>query len=186
MTKHMPTKLREGYDLLNYFYKLDEEELSRIQQSSFRDDIFRLVILHFHLAIEELLKSFIFQKLPNRRTLTAKQNIKYVEELSSKNAIELAARLGIINKNGYEALIELNTIRNKCSHHWVLNAYTLAKKPSFKQKQRERKYRIEFQGKSLLNLNVMKNEFMPLYSDLYLELFAIRFGLRWKRKFTSR
>ncbi len=178
-------KIKEAYNLLNYFYNLDDTEYPSLQADTFRDDVFRLVIIHLHLAIEELVKSFIYQNLPSKRTLTTKQNIEYVQQLTSKQAIDLAARLGIINKKGLELLLGLNIIRNKCSHNWMLNGYTISKKPAIaKGIKRRRVYRITFNKKNLMDYEVMKNEFIPLYGDLYLELFANRFDLRWKRKYT--
>ncbi|HEY1644927.1 MAG TPA: hypothetical protein VGF75_00905 [Candidatus Saccharimonadales bacterium] len=180
-------KLKEAYDLLEYFYNLNDEDYPLLQAENFRMDVFRLIIIHFHLAIEELLKSIVYRSLPSRRTFTPKQNVEYVQKLSSRQTIDLAARLGIVNKKGLELLLELNTIRNKCSHHWILNGYTMSKSPSIaKSIKRKRLYKVTFQKKNLMNYQVMKDDFIPLYGDLYLELFAMNFGLRGKRKYTNK
>jgi len=50
--------LEEAYDLLRHFYHLDEgsEEERSLNSRSFRESVYRMIIIEFHLAIESLLK----------------------------------------------------------------------------------------------------------------------------------
>lgn len=178
-----PRELQEGFDLLNHFYGFDRvgDSDRYLQAEAFRQDVYRLIVLQFHLSIEELLKSLIYDALPTRQTFTVKQNIEYLKGLNSRNAIDLAARLGLISKKGFEVLTQLNSIRNKMSHNWTVHSYRMRRQPG--SGKRRRAYQVEFNGKNLLQLQVMKDEFIPLYSGVYLEFFAARYGLRWKPKY---
>lgn len=187
--KNLPKEVIEGYDLLNYFYgfsKTDDPD-QYLQKDSFRQDVYRLIVIQFHLTIEDLLKGFIYEAIimtSKRKVFTDKQNIEYVQKLNSHSAIDLAARLGILTKLGHDELIRLNTIRNQCSHNWTLHAFTVPKAP--KNTPKRRKYKVEFNGKNLLNPKVVKDEFIPLYSSVYLELFAVWYGIDdWKHKYTD-
>jgi len=182
--KPVPREVKEGFDLLNYFYGFEKEgdPDQYLMKESFRQDMYRLIILQLHMAIEGILKEFIYQSLPQRKTFTAKQNKEYVQKLRSRTAIDLAARLGIINSSARDLLITLNVLRNECAHNWLLHSFTMKQ---FKRLIR-RKYSVEFNGKSLLNPNTMKNDFMPIYTEIYLEFFAVKIGVgRYKRKYLN-
>src|SRR5438270_12326700 len=164
----VPREVAEGFKLLNDFYGFSKEgdPDQFTMKESFRQDIYRLIVIQFHLTIEEMLKGLIYEAL--RRTargkvFTNKQNIEYVQRLNSAAAIDLAARLGIMTALGHAELTRLNRIRNQCSHNWILHAYTMVKAP--KRAPKKRKYKIEFNGKNLLSLEVMEGQFIPLYSD---------------------
>jgi hypothetical protein len=47
---------------------------------------------------------------------------------------------------------------------------------------------IDFNGRNLLTPKTMKDEFIPLYNDIYLELFCVHYGvdLAHERRFTHR
>ncbi len=177
--------LREAYDLLSHFYHLDEgTEADRALNSKyFRDSVYRMIVIEFHLAIESLLKDLIYHALPTRRAFTANQNRAYVDGLNFFAAANLAARVGLINKSGLEELVRLNQIRNRCAHDWLLGGYTIVNKPRGTTGRRH--YRVEFNRKSLFRPEVMKDEFMPHYGQLYLEFYAVNNGLRWKRRYVN-
>lgn len=174
--------LKEAYDLINYFYRLDEEtEPERSYNSEyFRASIYRMIVMELHLAIESLLQDLIYSVLPKRRAFSARQNRSYVENLSFSAAVDLAARLGIINKSGYEELARLNRIRNRTAHDWILGTF---KMNSTKGRGRSRRYKVEFNGKDLFRPEIFKHEFMPHYGDIYLEFFAVAYGFRHKRQY---
>ena len=185
----IPREVAEGFTLLNDFYGFSHEgdPDQFIMKESFRQDVYRLIVIQFHLTIEELLRGFIYEALRHTakgKVFTNKQNVEYVQRLNSAAAIDLAARLGILTALGHAELIKLNKIRNQCSHNWTLHAYTMAK--ASKRAPKKRKYKIEFNGKNLLSLEVMEGEFIPLYSHVYLELYAIYYGIRWKRKYLQK
>jgi len=68
--------LEEAYDLLSHFHHLDEgsEEERSLNNKYFRDSVYRMIMMEFHLAIESLLKGLIYDALPRGRTFTAKEN----------------------------------------------------------------------------------------------------------------
>lgn len=177
--------LEEAYDLIGYFYHLDDEsEPSHSYNSKyFRASVYRMIIMEFHLAIESLLQDLIYDALPKRRAFTAQQNRAYVEGLSFSAAVDLAARLGILNKSGYDELLRLNRIRNRSAHDWILGRYKMGK-PS-KGGSRSRQYRVDFNGKELFRPQAFKHEFMPHYGDLYVEFFSVANGLRHKRRYIN-
>jgi hypothetical protein len=71
--------------------------------------------------------------------------------------------------------VKLNTIRNQCAHDWTLHSYRVLK--ASKTAPARRRYKVEFNGKNLLNPKTMKEEFIPLFGEVYLEFFAANYGL---------
>lgn len=138
--------------------------------------------MELHLAIESVLQDVLLIILPQRRVFTVQQNRAYVQSLSFSAAIDLAARLGVLNRKGYDELRRFNAIRNRCAHDWMLNQFKMPK--SARGANRRRQYRIEFNGKDLFKPDTFKHEFLPHYGDLYVELFAVAFDLRHKRRYT--
>jgi hypothetical protein len=185
MPDETPAALREAYDLLNHFHRLDEgSAVERTLNSKYLlHSVYRMIIMELHLSIESLLKDLIYSSLPQRRTFSAKENKSYVQRLGFAAATELAARLGLLTSCGYDELVKLNQIRNRSAHDWLLGAFTLPK--GSKGTPRRRRYKVEFNGKNLFNPEVMKEEFLPHYGDVYLEFYAVTNGLRWKRRYIS-
>lgn len=190
MKKAIPKQVTEGFELLNVFYGFAKEDDpdQYILKEEFRQDAYRIIVLQFQLAIEELLKAsvhYALSRLSTRRTFTAKQNVEYVQKMRSREALDLAARLGILTKLGHTELARLNTIRNQCSHNWGLHSFKVVK--TGKNAPRKRLYKVDFKGKNLLHPRVMKEEFMPLYSGVYLDLFAAYYSIdEYPRKYTER
>lgn len=177
----VPEPIREGRDLLDFFYGFSEEDDPDrySQQDAFRQDVYRLIVFQLHLAIEELVRSFVFEKVtfpPDPGTFTHEENVAFVQNLNTRPLLELAARLHILTKNGYEELVKLNAIRNKCAHNWSLHAFSVREKIKDAAESAEVEPHIEFNGKNLLTPAVMKDEFIPLYANIYLELFGVHYG----------
>jgi hypothetical protein len=102
--------LEEAYDLIKYFYDLDDKEEPgyTLNVSYFRSSTYRMIIMELHLAIESVLHDIIYDALPRRRVFTARQNHAYVDALNFSTAVDLTARFGVLNKKGYEELLRLN------------------------------------------------------------------------------
>lgn len=169
-------RIREGLSVLYAFYGFDRErDPDRyLQDSAFRDDAYRIIVLHFHLSIEELLKANLYRAIraiSSNRTFSKKQNVEFIQGLRSRQTIDWAARLGLVPKKTYLALRELNDVRNACAHNWALNSYKMKQL----KKRRARKYTVTFNGKNLLTPKVMKEEFMPLYANIYLRLWSAHY-----------
>ena len=184
----VPAPVREGRELLDYFYGFSrKDDPDRyLQQDEFRQDVYRIIVIQMHLAIEELVRSFLFEKLtiePDPGTFTYKENVEYVFGLTTRQVLDLGARLHVLSKRGYEELTRLNTIRNKCSHHWSLHSFTVAEK--LKSELREVIPNIDFDGKNLLTPEVMRDDFLPLYGGIYVELWSVHFGVDHEHVYTD-
>jgi hypothetical protein len=58
----MPRQVAEGFSLLNTFYGFDREDDpdQYLMKEAFREDMYRVTVIQFHLAIEELIKGFLY------------------------------------------------------------------------------------------------------------------------------
>lgn len=182
----VPKAVQEGFDLINSFYGFTRGEVDDkyLMKDSFRQDVYRLIILQMHMAIESVLKDLIVKALPKRRAHTIKQNKEYVGKLRTWETINMASRLGIINKDAKDKLLVLNNLRNECAHNWLLGSYTMKKNKELKRHRR--KYSAEFNGKSLLRPSVIINEFVPVYSEMYLDFLGVSWGIRSMGKYVYR
>lgn len=119
----VPEAVREGKDLLDHFYGFSrEDDPDRyLLQDEFRQDAYRIIVFQLQLAIEDLVRSFVFEKLtipPDPGTFTHKENVQFVKDLEALPLLDLAARLHVLSTLGYKELLKLNTIRNKCT--WII------------------------------------------------------------------
>ena len=87
--------------------------------------------------------------------------------------IRLAKALGIIKTRVAKQLSDLNTMRNTCSHHWLLNVRIRRNKRRHKQKPPL----IAYRGHSLHQPSVFE-EFLGEYGGVYVRLWAVENGLR--------
>ena len=186
----VPEPVQEARDLLDYFYGFSrEDDPDRyVQQDQFRQDAYRLIVIQYHLSIEDLVRSFVFERVtspPDPGTFSYEKNVEFVYNLNSRQLLELAARLHVLTKLGYEELVKLNAVRNKCSHNWALHAFTVKEKIKMNDEQDGAVPHIDFNKKNLLTPGVMKDEFIPLYSGIYLELWAIHYGVDHEHVYTD-
>jgi len=186
----VPESVREGRDLLDHFYGFSrEDDPDRyLMQDEFRQDVYRIIVFQLHLAIEELVRYFVFEKLtspPDPGTFTHKENVQFVKDLEALQLLDLAARLHVLSPLGYKELVKLITIRNKCAHHWQLHSFSVKQMIQAEETTEEIVPNIPFNGRNLLTPEVMKDGFLPLYSGLYLELWAVQSGVDHPRLYTD-
>ncbi len=186
----VPEAVREGRDLLDDFYGFSrEDDLDRyLLQDEFRQDAYRIIVFQVQLAIEELVRSFVFEKLtipPDPGTFTYKDNVQFVKDLEALPLLDLAARLHVLSTLGYKELVKLNTIRNKCAHHWQLHSFSVKQMIRAEETTEEIVPEILFNGRNLLTPEVMKDEFLPVYGGLYVELWAVHSGVDHPRLYTD-
>jgi hypothetical protein len=169
----------EACELLDYLYGFDHiDDPNRYSMAEhFRDDAVRMVVLHFHLSSEELLKALTYEAIRDvagPETFSDDQDIKYLQQLRTGEAIDLAARLRVIGKRTHKLLVELNALRNRASHYWVLSRYPSGSKRAMKARSRPR-YPLEWKNK-LLTPKRCKTEFIPVYGALYLDMWMAYYG----------
>jgi hypothetical protein len=175
-----PKAILEARDLLDAFYGFtSEDEQARYGMADdFRDDAVRLVVLNLHLSCEELLRALTYNalrlSLAGPFTFTEKQDIAYVQDLRTAQAIDLAARLRIIGKRTHQRLTELNRLRNEMSHNWLLSGYPPGHKKAAKEGHPPRAP-LDWKGK-LLTPARCKSEFMSTFGTLYLDLWMAYAG----------
>ncbi len=174
-----PQSVIEARELLDSLYAFDnDDETTRyVMADQFRDDAVRMVVLHFHLISEELLKAMTYEALrqvDGPETFTADQDIAYIQGLGSADTIDLSARLGVIGKDSYRLLADLNAMRNRASHHWILSSYPRGHKRE-KDAQNRPRAPLEWKNK-LLTPARCKAEFIPTYGALYMDLWMAHYG----------
>jgi hypothetical protein len=94
-----------------------------------RDDMVRSAVLQMHTAIESLLNSYIIFKITGRARLQPSRNesaralhrmLYGGSSLGFDMKLNFALVLRLISSKTKERLAILNTLRNRCSHNWVL------------------------------------------------------------------
>lgn len=147
-----------------------------------RDDMIRSAVLQMHTAIEDLLTSCIIcralnvkreDRIRKMRSKTAKGLLNMLtgpRSIGFEMKLNFAFVLGLLNSKTKDRLIELNTLRNRCSHNWLLKAplrrgkLPRQKKPSL----------LRYDGRDLHNVDVVA-DFASEYGTLYCKLF-LKYG----------
>lgn len=145
-----------------------------------RDDIVRGFVLQMHTSIEDLLNEWLKCRLLGcsheelrivaSKRRRASRNIG--ELLEGYYSVGFAAKLklmlglGMLRMPEYKKLVELNEIRNKCSHNWLLNV-RVRKKTHPRAPKRPL---LHFRGENLHKGEVLQ-KFAAEYGPLYVRLF---------------
>lgn len=139
----------------------------------------RSAVLQMHTAIEDLLNSFIVCRILNvtsehraRRmsTKTAKALQSMLigpRSMGFEMKLNFAFVLGLLNCKTKDRLAELNTLRNRCSHNWLLKA-PLRRGKGPKQKKPPL---LRYDRRDLHNVEVVE-DFISEYGIIYAKLFA--------------
>jgi hypothetical protein len=146
-----------------------------------RDDVVRSGVLQLHTAIEDLLTSVILycvlgitdrklkHRLGSERGKAFKRILYDRDSLGFDMKLNFAVGLGLISPTFRQQLMELNSMRNKCSHNWVLNrAIRRGKRP----KQLKLPL-LQFRGRDLHKVDVLK-DFVSEFGGAYVKLYAMR------------
>ena len=164
----------------NFFYKGIEND-DRILYAGMlerkRDDIVRSAVLQMHTAIEDLLNSYITSKVTGRphrgRHSARNQSARALHRmligggsLGFEMKLNLALALRLISSKIKDRLIVLNTLRNKCSHNWVLKGpVRYGKRPAQKKPPL-----LLYEGRDLHSVATLK-DFVGEYSGIYLKMY---------------
>ena len=139
-----------------------------------RDDMVRSTVLQIHTAIEELLTSHIAMSIlgNDRRRLSNTHSGQALQKLLFGGGslgfdmkLNLARALRLINTRTRDRLAVLNTLRNKCSHNWLLKApVRRGKRPAQKKPPL-----LLYEGRDLHSVATLK-DFADEYGGIYVKL----------------
>jgi len=159
-----PESVEEGLALLDYhFFPGDDPAGKYLRAESFKDNVVRLIVFDMHLAIEELLRAHVFDVL-SRRSQRRGETAHYVEGLSSRQALDLAAQLGVVGGALYTRLRDLNRLRNGAAHHREVDD------PLRRRSGARSEHDLLSWDGGELTPDRVKSEFLPVYGDIYAEL----------------
>lgn len=172
-------KLRADIErLTGVLYGLDNKDaLVRLMNyKTYKVEIIRGFILYLQLSIESLLKELLVYRLKGEtRIFKVRQIKKTVEDMRSRDILGWCGHLNLVTETQHARIVELNRIRNLCAHNWVLDL------PRYRKDRRGKSVKIgvvRFNDKNILNETVFRDEFMPVYSGIYLKLL----GKAWRNR----
>jgi len=163
----------------NFFYKCNESDDRLLYAGMLerkRDDMVRSAVLQMHTAIEDLLNSYITFQITGgtrRRRSSRSQSARALHRmlfgggsLGFEMKLNLALALRLVNSKTKERLVILNTVRNKCSHNWVLKVpVRYGKRPAQKKPPL-----LLYEGRDLHSVAALK-DFVSEYGGIYLKLY---------------
>ncbi|HEX9481690.1 MAG TPA: hypothetical protein VF927_06280 [Solirubrobacteraceae bacterium] len=165
-TPSEPEAVQDALQLLDYhFFGTGSNNEEHTRAAVLRENVIRLIIFDMHLAIEELLRSRVFDALGPRSALGREQTIAYVKDLTSRQVLDLAVELGVIDAPRYERLRELNGLRNKAAHHWDLNRRVRRGDADARDRP------LAWDGRPLTP-DALRNEFLPTYREIYASMLS--------------
>ncbi len=144
-----------------------------------RDDIVRSAVLQVHTATENVLDSYIMRfilgikpeergrRMGSKSAQALRKMLFGSGSIGFDAKLNLAVALGLMNSGMQKKLMELNTLRNRCSHNWLLKAPVRHGRRPGQRKQPL----LLFRGRDLHNVEVL-TEFTGEYGTLYARLFA--------------
>jgi hypothetical protein len=148
-----------------------------------RDDMVRSAVLQLHTAIEDVLTSHIVchilgvkpeERAGKARTTHARALRRLLfgaGSLGFDMKLNLAVALGVISSQTRKRLMELNTLRNRCSHNWLLKVPTRhGRRPTQKKPPL-----LTFRGRNLHDVTVLK-DFTGEYGGIYVRMFLKYLG----------
>lgn len=173
---------REIATIDEFFYRGNERE-DRVLYAGMlehkRDDMVRSAVLQMHTAIEDLLNSTIVCRILNvkpedRRSKQGRHRGRALRKMLSGAGslgfdmkLNFAVALGLLSNTTKEKLMVLNTLRNKCSHNWILKA-------PVRQGKRPRQRKpplLLYDGRDLHKVDTLE-EFAGDYGSVYYRLFV--------------
>ena len=144
-----------------------------------RDDMVRGAVLQLHTAIEDVLNSLIIcrvldvrpqerkRKAGTKRARALHKVLYGAESYGFDVKLNLAMALNLISGNERGKLSELNTLRNKCSHNWLLK---LPVRRGRRPKQKKPPLLL-FRGQDLHRVAILR-EFTGEYGQVHYRLFG--------------
>jgi hypothetical protein len=144
-----------------------------------RDDIVRGAVLQLHTSIEDLLDQLILyrvlditeprfkSRLRGDKAKALRKMLRGASSIGFDMKLNFALGIGLLNTAMSKKLIELNSIRNRCSHNWLLKSVVRhGKRPAQKKLPL-----LLWRGRDLHSVTVLK-EFLYEFGRAYLWLFS--------------
>ena len=144
-----------------------------------RDDMVRSAVLQLHTAVEDILTSHIVchilgvrpeERRGKSRTTQARALRRLLfgaGSLGFDMKLNLAVALGLMTSRAREKLMVLNTLRNRCSHNWLLKVPVRhGRRPAQKKPPL-----LAFRGRDLHNVDTLR-EFTGEYGRIYARMFV--------------
>jgi hypothetical protein len=143
-----------------------------------RDDMVRSAVLQLHTAIDDLITHWITCRVlgirpEQRRERTNSKQARALRKvligagsMGFEMKLNLAVALRLLNTKTQKQLTELNTLRNRCSHNWLLKA-------TVRRGQRPKRKKpplLLYRGRDLHSVAVLKDmlgEYGPLYARMF-------------------
>lgn len=175
-------KLTREIDEIDGFFYGSNKEKNRFGYMGMlerkRDDIVRSVVLQLHTAIEELMTDGLFdwilgtKHLKSRRKRRATRRGQALERMMGRLGfdakLDFAVVTNLFRPKMVERLRELNRMRNKCAHHWILDT------PNRRSGQaRGKRPRLLTSGGRDLHNGTVLREFVSEFGHAYFLIFGI-------------
>jgi hypothetical protein len=177
------TRLKQEIaEIDQHFYESDEDDDRPLYAGMLerkRDDMVRSAVLQLHTGIEDILTSQIIccvlnakpedreRKIRSTRGRALRKMLFGAGSIGFDMKLNLAVSLGLLDEKTKQKLMELNTLRNKCSHNWLLKSPVRhGKRP--KQKKPPL---LLYQGHDLHTVPVLKG-FTGDFGIIYAKMFA--------------
>jgi hypothetical protein len=174
---------RELNEIDKYFYSEADSD-GRVNYAFMlerkRDDIVRSVVLQLHTAIEDLLNGYLIsnvlqinnptnrtRKLSTARGKALHKMLYGAGSLGFDMKLNFALALGLISAGAKAKLMELNTVRNKCSHNWLLKVRQRRKRRPGQNKPPL----LLYEGRDLHGVQALK-DFIAEFGGFYAVFFA--------------
>lgn len=160
------------------FYAIDERSDRTLYAGMLerkRDDMVRSVVLQLHTAIEDVLTSWMTSRVlgqsakrgRTKRAQALRRVLSGGGSIGFEMKLNLAMALGVIDGHTQDRLGELNRLRNRCSHNWLL-------KVPVRRGRRPKQLKpplLAYEGRDLHRVDVLE-DFVREYGPLYAQLFA--------------
>jgi hypothetical protein len=172
---------REIAEIDQAFYQLDgNDDPASVAQmlERKRDDVIRGAVLQLHTSIEDILNSMIIclilgvtanrrkKYMPSPRGKALRKLTMGADGLGFDQKLDLAVALRILTDKQRKRLNVLNTLRNKCGHHWLLRA-------PVRKGRRPRQLKpplLLYEARDLHGVDTFR-DFLSEYGPLYVRLF---------------
>jgi hypothetical protein len=172
---------REIAAIDQFFYAVNESDDRGLYAGMLerkRDDVVRATVLQLHTSIEDILNTAIICGVLNVKPETRKAKMRSKRaralqkmlfgggSLSFDMKLNFAVAIGVMKARTQAQLMELNTLRNKCSQNWLLKVpVRRGKRPRQKKPPL-----LLYRGRDLHNVAVLE-DFVGEYGDIYVRMF---------------